>query len=93
MTGERKRNVDGATKEVTAVGFLGLLDHTLSASGDGQLRVNDEKGAKLRSFDVGGDYLQSLESTPRGDVVIAGGGQGVLRAWDAQGKVISSFKP
>lgn len=92
LTGERKRNVDGAAKEVTAVSFLGLLDHTLSASGDGQLRVNDEKGAKVRSFDVGGDYLQSLETTPRGDVVIAGGGQGVLRAWDGQGKIITTFR-
>ncbi len=92
-TGDRKRNVDGATKEVTAVRFVGLADHTLSASGDAQLRVNNEKGEKLRSFDVGGDYLQSAEITTDGDRVVTGGGQGVLRVFDGSGKSMATFGP
>ena len=55
--------------------------------------MNNEKGEKLRSFDVGGDYLQSAEITTDGDRVVTGGGQGVLRVFDGSGKSMATFGP
>ncbi len=92
-SGERKRNVDGAAKEVTAVRYVGLADHTLIASGDSQLRVNNEKGEKIRSFEIGKDYIQGAEITMNGDRVVAGGESGVLHVFDSNGKTVASFGP
>lgn len=54
VTGERKKNVEGAGKEVTAVAFVGVTDQFLAASGDGQVRVLKENGDKVRSLEGAG---------------------------------------
>jgi WD40 repeat protein len=94
LTGERKKNVDGFNKEVTSVQFMGLGDQAVAASGDGQVRLINEKGERVREFPGATDYVNAVLVTPDGQVVAAGGQDGVLRVWDgAEGRLRNAFAP
>ena len=82
----------GAEKEVTSINFREDLGEFLATSGDGQVRLLNEKGEKVRGFEGSSDYLNCGATTPEGRFVIAGGVDGVMRVWDgADGKLLASF--
>ena len=91
-TGERRKNLDGFGKEVTAAAFVGVSDEVVLAAGDGQVVLVKDKGEKVRSFAGASDYVYAAAVTPDGAVVLAGGADGVLRAWSGKdGKLVAEF--
>jgi WD40 repeat protein len=94
-TGERKKNVTGFDKEVTAVVFTGDTDQFLAASGDGKLKLIKEGGSDVRSFSgAGSDFIYAATATLDGKLILAGGQDGVLRVWNAaDGKAAGTFEP
>ena len=94
MTGDRKKNIDGAAKEVTSIAYVGLSDQTLATSGDNQVRLMKENGEKVRSFEGASDFMNAAAATPDGKLVVAGGQDGMLRVWNAtDGKLVANFGP
>jgi WD40 repeat protein len=94
VTGERKKNIEGAGKEVTSISFVGVTDQALATSGDNQVRLVRENGEKVRSFEGSGDFVNCGSATPDGQLVVAGGQDGVLRIWDGRdGKLLASYSP
>src|SRR5207237_346449 len=71
VTGDKKKNIEGYTKEVTSVGFVGLSDQAITSSGDNQVRLVKETGEAVRSFTGAEDYVYSAAATPDGKLVIA----------------------
>jgi WD40 repeat protein len=93
-TGERRKNIEGFGKEVTAATFIGVGDEVVLTAGDGQVALVKDKGDKVRSFSGANDYVYATAVTPDGSVVVAGGADGVLRAWNGKdGKLLAEFAP
>ena len=77
-TGERKKNVTGFDKEVTAVAFVADTDQFLAASGEGKVKLVKEGGSDVRSFSgAGSDFVYAGTVTLDGKLVVAGGQDGV----------------
>jgi WD40 repeat protein len=94
VTGERKKTIEGFAKEVTSVSFVGITDQTLASSGDDQVRMVNENGDKIRSFEGATNFMNSASITPDGRIVIAGGDDGVLRVWNGtNAEVMATFAP
>jgi len=94
VTGERKKTIEGFGKEVTSVNFIGITDQALTSSGDDQVRMVNENGDKIRSFEGATNFMNSASSTPDGGIVIAGGQDGVLRIWNGtNAQVLATFAP
>ncbi len=91
-TGERRKNIEGFGKEVTAARFVGVGDEIVLSAGDGQVTLVKEKGDKIKSFAGANDYVYAAAVTADGTVVVAGGADGVLRAWNGRdGKLLVEF--
>ena len=73
QSGERKKNIEGFNKEVTAVSFVGISDQIAVASGDAQLKLVKDSGDSVRSFSNATDFIYSAAATPDGQWIIAGG--------------------
>jgi WD40 repeat protein len=92
-TGDRKKNIDGYDKEVTAVRFVGAGEQVITASGDNRVRLVGLDGKEVRAFSDVADFVQSASVSADGKTVIAGGQDGVLRVWNvADGKAAAAFK-
>ena len=93
-TGERRKNVEGFGKEITAAAFVGVSDEAVLSGGDGQVVLVKSTGEKVRSFAGATDYVYAVATTADGRVVLAGGADGVLRAWNGKdGKLLVEFPP
>ncbi|GEP42545.1 c-type cytochrome domain-containing protein [Brevifollis gellanilyticus] len=91
-TGERRKNVDGWDKEVTALRYLGGGDAAATTSGDGKVRLIDSNGAQVKLLEGAKDFMNTLSATKAGDVLVAGGEDGVLHVWEVgTGRVIGKF--
>src|SRR5262249_9112531 len=93
-TGDRKKNIEGSDKEVTAVSFAGVAGNLVAGSGDNKVRLLAADGKELRTFPEVTDYIESAAVTADGKRVIAGGQDSILRVWNADdGAKIASFPP
>ncbi|MGV3662678.1 MAG: c-type cytochrome domain-containing protein [Prosthecobacter sp.] len=93
-TGERRKNVDGWDKEVTGIRYLGAADQIATSAGDNKLRLVTSDGAEIKQLPGATSFLQSLGTSRYGDVILGGGEDGIVRAWDvATAKEIAVFKP
>jgi WD40 repeat protein len=94
VTGDRRKNIEGADKDVTGIAFVGVTDQMIASSGDSQVRLLKENGEKVRSFEGGTDFMNTAATTPDGRVVVAGGQDGQLHVWNGtDGKKVASFGP
>jgi len=93
-TGERRKNIEGFAKEVTAAAFIGVSDEAVLSAGDGQVMFVKGNGDKVRSFTGATDYVNAASATPDGGVLVGGGADGILRAWNGKdGKLLVEFPP
>jgi WD40 repeat protein len=84
--------VDGWDKEVTALRYLGGGDAAATTSGDGKVRIIDSNGAQVKLLEGAKDFMNTLSATKSGNVLVAGGEDGVLHVWDVgMGKVMGKF--
>jgi len=94
-TGEQQRTIAGFAKEVTAVAFVGVGEETLSCDGDKLVHLYQaDNGKKVRDYGGGSDFMYAAAVTPDGKLLVAGGQDSVLRAWNAaDAKAIYSLEP
>ena len=86
IVGERKKKIEGWTKEVTSLQYIGATNQIVTSAGDNKVRVVTDEGAEVRSIANLPDFMQASASTPNGGTLIAGGEDSLLRLWDAAGK-------
>jgi WD40 repeat protein len=93
-TGERRKNIAGFGKEVTAIRHLGVADRHLACGADGQLRAAKADGGDAKALATPPDCLQSLAITEDGRVAVTGSLEGHLRVWRTEdGKETARFGP
>lgn len=81
-TGEQARTVSGFSKEVTSVAFVGASDEAVSCAGDKLVYLHSlGSGKQVRNYPGASDYMYSAAITPDGKLVVAGGQDSTLRAW------------
>lgn len=91
-SGQRTRNVEGSGKEVTSITPF-VDDGFLVTSGDGQVRIVNDKGESVRSFAGAQAFIYSAAATPDGRVVVAGGEEGKVFVWNGvTGQRLATFE-
>lgn len=95
QNGDQLRTVQNLfTKEVTSVSFVADGDNVLASGGDSKVRlINSANGNNQRDFSGPAEYMYSVAASADGKTIIAGGLDGVLRIWDAEGKEQAKFAP
>jgi WD40 repeat protein len=94
ISGERKRKIEGWSKEVTALQFLGATNQIVTSSGDNLIRIVDDNGGEVRALPKLPDFMQSAAGGATADVIIGGGEDGLLRVWNGTtGQELATFGP
>jgi WD40 repeat protein len=93
--GEQKQTIQAAGKQVTRLLFIGNTPQFATCAGDAQVRVwNVDNGGNTRNFAGANDFLYAIGVSPDGNVVAAGGEEGVVRLYNGQtGQVIKTLLP
>ncbi len=90
-TGDRIRTIENYTRQVSAVRFVGDSQFAVIASGQGLARMyNADNGGIQVNYSGPTDYLFSIDATsdPTNGVVVAGGYDGKLWIWRANGPLL-----
>jgi WD40 repeat protein len=92
--GEPIKSIDDFKKAVTSVRFIGLTGELLTASSDDRVRRLKEDGGNLRDYTGSKGYIFTTAITPDGQLILGGGSDSVLRAWNvADGKLLFTLDP
>jgi len=91
-TGERRKPSPASEKEATAVRYLGETDQVVITSGDAKVRVVKDTVAEGKALSGAADFVYCAAASKTGDVIAAGGQDGVVRVWDAKGKMVAELK-
>ena len=93
-TGEQRRTITAFPKEVTSITYVGQSANLLSTCADSQVRLHDtNNGNAIRTFGGATDFLYSLTVSSDNRFAVAGGQDGVLRAWNVEnGQLIQQLK-
>ena len=91
--GEVIRSLPVLTKEVTAVRYVGASDNFLAAAGDKTVSTRNSDGGSGQAYAGSTDYVYAVGASTMGNVVVAGGEDGVVRIWNQQGQPITTFTP
>ena len=87
LDAKQTRAITSFGKEVSAVAWLGTGDTVASGSGDAAVRLNEEKLPGAAGF------IFTLSSDASGQLIAAGGEDGILRVWTAATKkLLGEFK-
>jgi len=94
-TGEQVRTIPAHNKQVTRLLFIGKTAQFVTCSGDTQVRFwNADNGGNTRNFGGGTDFLYAVGVSPDGNVLAAGGEEGVVRLYNgATGQLIKELLP
>jgi|JI10StandDraft_1071094.scaffolds.fasta_scaffold172765_1 WD40 repeat protein len=91
--GDRRKNVDGWDKEVTAIHYLGASDTAATSAGDAKIRLINSDGGEVKQLPGSKAFMNTLSSSRDGDLIAAGGQDGVLRLWQVStGKEVGTFE-
>jgi WD40 repeat protein len=89
VSGEKKKQGGGFSREVTALVALADGGRFAAASGEGPIRLLNEKAEKTGELVGPVDFTYALAAAGDRRFVAAGGQEGVLRVWDvASGKLL-----
>ena len=93
--GEQVRTIPAHTKQITRLLFVGKTAQFVTCSGDTQVRFwNADNGGNTRNFGGSTDFLYAVGVSPDGNVVAAGGEEGVVRLYNgATGQMIKELLP
>ncbi len=92
VKGERRKSLDGWDKEVTSVHYLGATARLATTSGDKQVRLIGDDASSPSSLPGAQDFVDTSSASAVGDILAAGGEDGVLRVWGTKtGKELVSF--
>jgi len=93
--GEQVRTFGNHTKQVTRLVFKGKTSEILTCSGDSVVRFwNVDNGGGGMAFGGNKDFLYAVGVSPDGQVVAAGGEEGVVRLYNGgNGQLIKALAP
>jgi WD40 repeat protein len=91
--GEQVRTINAHQKQVTRLLFVGKKNEFLTCSGDQSVRKYRTDGGNAGNYGGSTDYLYAIGVSPDGSVVAAGGQEGVVRVYDASGKLLKTLAP
>lgn len=93
--GEQARTINAHTKQVTRLQFIGKTPQFVTCSGDTQVKIfNATNGGVVRTFAGGKDYIYAVSVSQDGNVVAAGGEEGVVRVYNGtSGALLKSLLP
>lgn len=90
--GEQLKQSAKFGKEVTSVRYLGVGNSLVISTGDAIVRTIKEDGAEIKTFKGPTDFVYCVSSSMDGNWIAAGGQDGVVRVWNATGKLIGELK-
>jgi len=95
QNGEQVRTIPAHNKQVTRLLFVGNTSQVVTCSGDTQVRFwNVDNGGNTRNFGGNSDFLYAVGVSPDGNVLAAGGEEGVVRLYNgATGQVVKELLP
>jgi WD40 repeat protein len=93
--GEQVRTINNAhTKQVTRLVFVGKTPTFLTCSGDQQVRSwNADNGGNTGNYAGNTDFVYAVSASPDGQVVAAGGQEGVVRLYRGPGQPKQTLLP
>ena len=65
IIGERKKKIEGWSKEVTSLQFIGATSQIVTSAGDNLIRIVNDDGTVVRAIDKLPDFMQAAASTRR----------------------------
>jgi WD40 repeat protein len=93
-SGQQIRTIPGFTKQATALRYVGYDASFAVAAGGVPVRLVSEAGAVTRNFDSAGAFMYDLCLSADGQILVAGGLDGVLHLWGVgDGKALATFAP
>ena len=94
VAGEQRKTIRGWEKEVTSVRYLGDTDQFVATAGDAKVRLLRPDGTELRAFPGFPGFVYAAAASGDGSVVVAGGDDGTLRAWNTStGELLATLRP
>ncbi len=93
--GEQARTILAAGKQVTRLLFIGATPQFATCAGDAQVRIwNVDNGGNTRNFTGSNDFLYAIGVSADGNLVAAGGEEGVVRLYNGQsGALLKTLLP
>lgn len=92
--GEQLRTINAHSKQVTRLLYIGKTDQFVTCSGDQQIKFFNSGGGNVRNFGGNADYIYGVGVSPDGQVVVAGGQEGIVRVYNgANGQLVRSLLP
>ncbi len=94
--GEKLRDIKGHDKQITRLAVVGgKTPGVLTAGGDAKvLQLNPDNGSPSKTYTAGGDYLYAVAASADGEVVAAGGEEGVVRLYSGKtGQLVKAAVP
>src|SRR4029079_11106116 len=93
--GEKLRDMQGHSKQVTQLFFVGKTPQFLTVSGDMSVRMwNADNGGNVRQVTGATDYLYAVSASTDGDVVVSGCQDGIVRIYNGKNaQLIKSALP
>ena len=83
--GEQARTIAAHGKQVTRLLFIGKKQEFITAGGDNVVKAfNATNGGVLRNFGGAKDFIYAIGTSPDGNVVAAGGQEGVVWVYNGQ---------
>jgi WD40 repeat protein len=83
--GEQVRTINAAGKQVTRLVFIGKTGQFITCSGDTQVRTwNVDNGGNTKNYGGSTDFLYAIGVSPDGDIIAAGGEEGVVRLYNGK---------
>ena len=91
-SGQQIRTIPGFTKQATSLRYVGFDASFAVAAGGVPVRLVNEAGNVSRNFDSAGAFMYDLALSADGQIIAAGGLDGILRLWAvADGKSLGTF--
>lgn len=92
--GQQRRTLRGFTKQATSIEYLPFEERFVVASGGAPVRLLQENGNAVRTYDSQGAFLYSVAVAAGARLLAAGGLDGVLRVWRVDdGQSVAVFTP
>jgi WD40 repeat protein len=91
-TGERRKQAAAADREFTSVRYVGDTDTVIACSGDAKVKLYKDTGAETKSFSGAADFMYAAAASSDGKTIVAGGQDGIVRVWSADGKSVATFE-
>lgn len=95
-TGDGIRTIQGFTKQISAVRFIGETQFAVVATGQAIVRkYNTDNGGVQTNYGGPQEFMFAIDATgdPNNGIVVAGGYDGQLRIWRANGPVLQTIGP